>query len=112
MFENICIFCLILGFEMGKWILRGTLSQSNEKFSDISRNLQSPAICLTALAYRALIPLKDWTAETVDEVGNHNYDAGTIISPKRSQNIYNNESLSQRYYDSNVVNSRWIFDDI
>lgn len=58
----------MLGLETGKWILRGTFSQFKKKFPLSSRGLQSPAMSLTALAYRTLVPLKDWESATVDEV--------------------------------------------
>lgn len=61
-------FPFVLGLEPGKWILRGTLSQSSKKFPRISRNWQGPSISLMALAFTSLVPLKEWVETTVDEV--------------------------------------------
>ncbi|VEN60728.1 unnamed protein product [Callosobruchus maculatus] len=56
------------GLVPGKWILRGTISQSNKKYPKRSRNFQSPANCLIAIALQYLTPMKDWGSEMVDEV--------------------------------------------
>ncbi|CAH1118614.1 unnamed protein product [Phaedon cochleariae] len=56
------------GVNLAKWILRGTISQSDKQFDRKSRNLQSPACCLALLALHELVPLKDWSSDTVNEV--------------------------------------------
>nr|CAH7728598.1 unnamed protein product [Callosobruchus chinensis] len=55
------------GLVPGKWILRGSTSQSNKKYSKRSRDFQSPANCLMAITLQYLTPMKDWGSETVDE---------------------------------------------
>ncbi|XP_023310426.1 uncharacterized protein LOC111691585 [Anoplophora glabripennis] len=56
------------GLIPGKWILRGTITQSSKTFPKESRNYQGPAMSIAALLYQYLVPEKDWTANIVDEI--------------------------------------------
>nr|CAI5839704.1 unnamed protein product [Callosobruchus analis] len=62
------------GLVPGKWILRGTRSQSNKKYSKRSRSFQSPANCLLAITLQYLTPMKDWSSETVLDKGDQLYN--------------------------------------
>ncbi|KAJ8954144.1 hypothetical protein NQ318_005738 [Aromia moschata] len=56
------------GLLPGKWILRGTRSQASKIFSEDSRNFQSPANSLIALALQILLSEKEWNTESIDEI--------------------------------------------
>ncbi|CAH2003564.1 unnamed protein product [Acanthoscelides obtectus] len=75
------------GLVPGKWILRGTVAQSNKKFPEKSRNFQSPANCLMAITLQYLVPMKDWDSETVDQVldkGDQLYNETLVYLEKQS----------------------------
>lgn len=56
------------GVKMNKWILRGSFSQSSKRFDKETRNTQCTAMAALALAYTKIVPIHEWTTETIDEV--------------------------------------------
>lgn len=56
------------GVGVGRWILRGTFSQKDKKFSGKTRDKQGTACASMALAYATVKPEKEWNTETLDEI--------------------------------------------
>ncbi|KAK9886347.1 hypothetical protein WA026_015864 [Henosepilachna vigintioctopunctata] len=56
------------GVAQGKWILRGTMSQSSHVFSAESRNTQCTANATMSIAFVHIRPPNEWTSKTVDQV--------------------------------------------
>ncbi|XP_056633874.1 uncharacterized protein LOC130443328 [Diorhabda sublineata] len=72
----------------GVWILRGNMSQSDRVFDVVSRNFQSPAMCLVMLAMQQTLPIKEFVKETIDEVleiGDKFYKDSIEILAEREQ---------------------------
>lgn len=62
------ILTFLLGILKGKWILRGTMSQSSHVFSSESRNTQCTANAVMSVAFLKIREPKKWTKKTIDQV--------------------------------------------
>ncbi|XP_044763345.1 uncharacterized protein LOC123320203 [Coccinella septempunctata] len=77
------------GISKGKWILRGTLSQSSYVFSPESRNTQCTANAVMSVAFLKIKEQKKWSKKTIDQVlmsGDEFYRA-TVDRLKESQSF-------------------------
>ncbi|RZC38818.1 uncharacterized protein BDFB_004743, partial [Asbolus verrucosus] len=61
-------WCNFRALTFNKWILRGSFSQQDRRFPAESRNAQCTANATMALAYKELLPEREWDATTVDQV--------------------------------------------
>lgn len=58
------------GIALNKWILRGTISQSNKKFAEENRNNQATCMAAIALAFTRLTKISQWDSHRMDKIMN------------------------------------------
>lgn len=104
------------GIALNKWILRGNLSQSNERFSEESRNYQGTSISAIALLFRKLFNVQEWNVEIIDDImitGDEYYKQS--VEALKKENLLINPELQVAELMRNFVcqdkKINFIFDD-
>ena len=65
----------------------GSIHQSHERFSDDSRGRQEIFMCLAALLYEQLLPIREWRCQDIDQVllhGDHFFLSSELLDKKAS----------------------------
>jgi hypothetical protein len=56
------------GIALNKWIIRGTMSQNNQRFSSMSRNVQGTNTAAVCLAFQSINPTNNWNSSRLDKI--------------------------------------------
>ncbi|XP_017785371.1 PREDICTED: uncharacterized protein LOC108568673 [Nicrophorus vespilloides] len=57
-----------VAIDVDRWLLRGNFSQADRRFNRTSRNTQCTATAAMAIVYAHLVPIAEWTSNTIDDV--------------------------------------------
>ncbi|XP_968612.4 uncharacterized protein LOC657031 [Tribolium castaneum] len=96
-----------------KWILRGTFSQKDRRFSEETRNSQCGAMAAMALAFRTWINVEEWNSDTVDTILEHGdkYYQTCIEHLKQTDRYKHPHLMAAELYKSyDVENRRFMFE--